>query len=69
MRDELEPFAPSWRRRDLVALARQQRLEDLAHDLLVVDDENRCRVVHRVMAASARAASARPAPRERKRQP
>ena len=26
---------------DLVALARQERLEDLAHDLLVVDDENR----------------------------
>ena len=26
---------------DLVALVRQQRLEDLAHDLLVVDDEDR----------------------------
>ena len=31
---------PLAREADLVALARQQRLENLAHDLLVVDDEN-----------------------------
>ena len=29
-----------------VALARQQRLEDLAHDLLVVDDQDRAVSVH-----------------------
>ena len=29
-----------------VALARQQRLEDLAHDLFVVDDENRALTSH-----------------------
>ena len=37
---QVEPLV--WRRRqaDLVALAREERLEDLAHDLLIVDDEN-----------------------------
>ena len=35
------PSAPDDGEPDVVALARQQRLEDLAHDLLVVDDEDR----------------------------
>ncbi len=38
---ELEPFGARGREADVVALARQQRLENLAHDLFIVDDENR----------------------------
>ena len=38
---ELEPLGRVRREAHLVALARQQRLEDLAHDLLVVDDQDR----------------------------
>ena len=38
---ELEPFGGVGREAHLVALPRQERLEDLAHDLLVVDDEDR----------------------------
>ena len=45
---ELEPLARRRRQADLVALARQQRLEDLAHDLLVVDDQNGCRCIGHV---------------------
>ena len=42
-------FEPLWARRGqahAVALARQQRVEDLAHDLFVVDDENRALTSH-----------------------
>ena len=39
------PSAPDDASADVVALARQQRLEDLAHDLFVVDDEDRAVVV------------------------
>ena len=35
------PSAPDEASAHVVALARQQRLENLAHDLLVVDDEDR----------------------------
>ena len=35
------PFGARRGEAHVVALARQQRLEDLAHDLLVVDDEDR----------------------------
>ena len=35
------PSAPDEASADVVALARQQRLENLAHDLFVVDDEDR----------------------------
>ena len=40
---QLEPLGRVRREPHLVALPRQQRLEDLAHDLLVVDDQDRCR--------------------------
>ena len=40
---ELEPLGRRRGQAHLVALARQQRLEDLAHDLLVVDDEDGAR--------------------------
>jgi hypothetical protein len=36
---QLEAFLGTGRQADLIALARQQRVEDLPHDLLVVDDE------------------------------
>ena len=36
----LEPFGPGRGDAHVVALPRQQRLEDLTHDLLVVDDED-----------------------------
>ena len=38
---QLEPFRARRGEADVVALAGQQRLENLAHDLLVVDDEDR----------------------------
>ena len=38
---QLEPLRRRRGQAHLVALARQQRLEDLPHDLLVVDDQNR----------------------------
>ena len=37
---QLEPFGARRREPDVVAGARQQRLEDFTHDLLVVDDED-----------------------------
>ena len=40
-RRQLEPLRRRRGQAHLVAFARQQRLEDLAHDLLVVDDQNR----------------------------
>ena len=40
VRASSSPSAACAARRTLVALARQQRLEDLAHDLLVVDDQD-----------------------------
>ena len=43
---ELEAFGGVGGEANGVALARQQRFEDLAHDLLVVDDENRAVRVH-----------------------
>ena len=36
----LEPLGAARRQADVVPLAREQRLEDLAHDLFVVDDEH-----------------------------
>ena len=39
------PSAPDEASAHVVALARQQRLENLAHDLFVVDDEDRAVVV------------------------
>ena len=38
--DQVEPLRRRRREADLVALPRQQRLEDLAHDLLVVDHQD-----------------------------
>ena len=38
---QLEPFGARRGQTHVVALARQQRLENLAHDLFVVDDEDR----------------------------
>ena len=38
---QLQPCFAARRESHLIPLARQQRLEDLAHDLLVVDDEDR----------------------------
>ena len=40
---DLEALGAVRRQAHVVPLARQQRLEDLAHDLFVVDDEDRCR--------------------------
>ena len=48
-RAQLEPLRRRRGQPHLVALAGQQRLEDLAHDLLVVDDQNGA-VVHRHLA-------------------
>ena len=60
---ELQPFLGGAREAHAIPLARQQRLEDLAHDLLVVDDEDgsvmRC-ASHDVVPA--RTARTRPAP-------
>ena len=38
---QLQPLLAAGGEAHAVALARQERLEDLAHDLLVVDDEDR----------------------------
>ena len=38
---ELEPLGARGRQPHVVAFARQQRLENVAHDLFVVDDEDR----------------------------
>jgi hypothetical protein len=38
---ELESFGARRRQPNVVALAREQRVENLAHDLFVVDDEDR----------------------------
>ena len=43
---ELEALGGIGREANGMALAGQQRLEDLAHDLLVVDDQNRAASVH-----------------------
>ena len=43
---ELQPFGGVGGEAHRVALARQQRFEDLTHDLLVVDDQNRTVLVH-----------------------
>ena len=67
---ELEPFGGGRRQAHLVALARQQRLEDLAHDLLVVDDQNGCRCVDACVPGAAAARMTRrrrPAPRAGRR--
>ena len=37
---QVESFVRGRRQPDLITLAREQRVEDFAHDLLVVDDEN-----------------------------
>ena len=39
-RASVEPFLAARRRRDAIALAAEQRLEDLAHHLFVVDDQD-----------------------------
>ena len=56
---QLEPFGAGRGQAHVVALARQQRLENLAHDLFVVDDEDRCRCgsghVHDLRSCAARA--------------
>ena len=44
---ELESFVSRHRQRDTVPLAHEQRIEDLAHDLFVVDDQNRTGVEHK----------------------
>src|SRR5262249_31712158 len=38
---QLQPFGPGGGQPHLVAFTRQERLEDLTHDLFVVDDEDR----------------------------
>jgi hypothetical protein len=38
---QLEAFSARRREADVVSLPRQERLENLAHDLFVIDDENR----------------------------
>ena len=54
-----------------VALARQQRLEDLAHDFFVVDDEDGAVACHAACLhlLRCRATAARPAPAETQREP
>ena len=42
----LQPVGAGRREAHAIALARQQRLEDLPHDLFVVDDENRALTSH-----------------------
>ena len=53
---QLEPLGCVRRQADLVAFARQQRLEDLAHDLLVVDDQDVAGTIHAEIAEPARRA-------------
>ena len=43
---QLEPVVAARRQAHVVALARQQRLEDLAHDLFVVDDQDGAVAAH-----------------------
>ena len=61
------PSAPEEASAHVVALAGQQRLEDLAHDLLVVDDEDRAVVVKWPWSSSP-GARARRGRRQRQRQ-
>ena len=66
---QLEPFGARRGEPHVVALPRQQRLENLAHDLLVVDDEDRAvawrwpwsRFSPRALRAAAGARAAAPA--------
>ena len=55
---EIEPLGGCRGEADLIPLARQQRLEDLAHDLLVVDDENRAGHYWATRVAAGRASAA-----------
>ena len=57
VRTRSSPCAAFEAQPDLVALARQQRLEDLAHDLLVVDDEDGSASIHVCCAVFYRGAS------------
>ena len=65
---QLEPLGAGRRQPHVVALARQQRLENLAHDLLVVDDEDRAVAGGGHISLVRAAAARRPRRRSGKRQ-
>src|SRR6185436_16653295 len=64
---ELEPFRTGRGETHVVPLAREERLENLAHDFFVVDDQNRTSAPHDwnpALIAGPRELQARPAPAE-----